>query len=228
MSDRSSALCWLRSSGANNWCKTLRLILKNCCCFFFCCGHFYCFYGRKSSELRGRSAYKARNSRCQDYCFVDVIRGRALSDLQFLGKTGINKDSFGLFFSLHCCGFPTLTLATRMGLMLPCILLLSVSTFTAGSDFQQGSGAFGQSVFNRHARAEEKAAKIVKRSLPQWLAASPNHKIKRRSIDQDDSCKALRGFDSKLADNTHRVSYPTEVLLLFARLTPKEAWMRRC
>lgn len=91
--------------------------------------------------------------------------------------------------------------------MLPCILLLSVSTFTAGLDFQQGSGAFGQSVFNRHARTEEKAAKIVKRSLPQWLAASPNHKIKRRSTDQDDSCQAIQGFDSKLADNTHRYTF---------------------
>lgn len=94
-----------------------------------------------------------------------------------------------------------------MGLLLPSILLLSVFTLTAGLDFQQGSKP-GQSVFVKHSYIEEKAAKIVKRSLPSWLAASSaQHRIKRRSTEQGDSCKTLQGYDTKLADNTHSVSY---------------------
>ncbi|KAE8293380.1 Sortilin Precursor [Larimichthys crocea] len=90
-----------------------------------------------------------------------------------------------------------------MGLLLPSILLLSVFTLTAGLDFQQGSKP-GQSVFVKHSYIEEKAAKIVKRSLPSWLAASSaQHRIKRRSTEQGDSCKTLQGYDTKLADNTH-------------------------
>ncbi|GLD45970.1 sortilin-like protein [Lates japonicus] len=94
-----------------------------------------------------------------------------------------------------------------MGLLLRCALLLSFSTFTAGLDFQPGSKPFGQSVFVKRSNTEEKAAKIVKRSLPAWLASSPHHKIKRRSTEQGDSCKALQGFDTKLADNTHRYTF---------------------
>ncbi|XP_070823594.1 sortilin 1b [Chaetodon trifascialis] len=94
-----------------------------------------------------------------------------------------------------------------MGLLLHCILLLSVSTFTAGVDFQQGSQPFGQSVFVRRSLTEEKAAKIAKRSLPAWLSGSPNHKIKRRSTQQGDSCEALQGYGTKLADNTHRYTF---------------------
>lgn len=147
---------------------------------------------------------KARNSRCQDYCFVDVIRGReSPSDLQFLGKHGINKDSFlGVFVLLSL----PVTPATKMGLLLPCILLLCVSTFSAGLDFQLGSKASGQSVFVRQSYVKEKAAKIAKRSLPAWLSPSASHRIQRRSVPEGDSCKALQGYDTKLADNTHRVS----------------------
>ncbi|KAL7397827.1 hypothetical protein ABVT39_000112 [Epinephelus coioides] len=94
-----------------------------------------------------------------------------------------------------------------MGLWLRCILLLSVSTFTAGVDFQPGSKPFGQSLFSKHSNIEAKAASIVKRSLPAWLAPSPNHKIKRRSTEQADSCKALQGSDTKLAGNTHRYTF---------------------
>lgn len=94
-----------------------------------------------------------------------------------------------------------------MGLLQPCFLLLCVSTFTAGADFQQGSKPRGQSGFVKRSHIEEKAARIVKRSLPAWLAASPSHKIKRRSDEQGDSCRALQGYDTKLADNTHSVSY---------------------
>lgn len=94
-----------------------------------------------------------------------------------------------------------------MGLWLRCILLLSVSTFTAGLDFQQGSKSFGQSLFSKRSNIEAKAASIVKRSLPAWLAPSPNHKIKRRSTEQADSCKALQGSDTKLAGNTHSYTF---------------------
>ncbi|TKS77504.1 Sortilin Precursor [Collichthys lucidus] len=93
-----------------------------------------------------------------------------------------------------------------MGLLLPGILLLSVSTLTAGLDFQQGSKP-GQSVFVKRSYINEKAARIVKRSLPSWLSASSaQHRIRRRSTEQGDSCKTLQGYDTKLADNTH--SYP--------------------
>ncbi|XP_076596136.1 sortilin 1b [Chaetodon auriga] len=94
-----------------------------------------------------------------------------------------------------------------MGLLLHCILLLSVSTFTAGVDFQQGSQPFGQSVFVRRSHTEEKAAKIAKRSPSSWLPGSPSHKIKRRSTQPGDSCEALQGYDTKLADNTHRYTF---------------------
>uniref|UniRef100_A0AAX7U896 VPS10 domain-containing protein n=1 Tax=Astatotilapia calliptera TaxID=8154 RepID=A0AAX7U896_ASTCA len=90
-----------------------------------------------------------------------------------------------------------------MGLLLRGILLLSACTFTAGVDFQLGSKPLGQSGFVRRSNTEGKAAKIVKRSLPAWLAPSPNHKIKRRSTEEDDSCKALQGYVTKLDANTH-------------------------
>ncbi|KAM8753841.1 sortilin 1b [Acanthopagrus schlegelii] len=94
-----------------------------------------------------------------------------------------------------------------MGLLLPCILLLCVSTFSAGLDFQQGSKASGQSVFVRQSYVKEKAAKIVKRSLPAWLSPSAGHRIQRRSVPEGDSCKALQGYETKLADNTHRYTF---------------------
>uniref|UniRef100_A0A671TIS8 Sortilin 1b n=1 Tax=Sparus aurata TaxID=8175 RepID=A0A671TIS8_SPAAU len=94
-----------------------------------------------------------------------------------------------------------------MGLLLPCILLLCVSTFSAGLDFQLGSKASGQSVFVRQSYVKEKAAKIAKRSLPAWLSPSASHRIQRRSVPEGDSCKALQGYDTKLADNTHRYTF---------------------
>ncbi|XP_047434499.1 sortilin 1b [Mugil cephalus] len=95
-----------------------------------------------------------------------------------------------------------------MGLFLRGILLVSVcSSLAAGADFQQRPGAFGLSVFERRSNTGEKAANIVKRSLPGWLAASRNHKIKRRSAEQDDPCKALHEYGTKLADNTHRYTF---------------------
>lgn len=95
------------------------------------------------------------------------------------------------------------------GLLLHCALLLFVSTFTAGVDFQSGYKPSGQSVFvKRSDTGAGKAAKIIRRSLPAWLAPSSQHKIKRRSTEQgDSSCQALQEYGTKLADNTHRVSY---------------------
>lgn len=94
-----------------------------------------------------------------------------------------------------------------MGLFLPCVLLLSVSTLAVGFDLNHGPKPVGQSAFVKRFNLEEKAANIIKRSLPAWLAPSRNHQMKRRSADQGDSCKAVEGQVTKLADNTHRVSY---------------------
>lgn len=129
------------------------------------------------------------------------------SDLQFLGKTRINKDSFfGCFPFFLLFSFPV-TVTTRMGLILRCVLLLFLSTFTVGFDFQLAPKP-RQSAFVKRSNIKARAAKIVKRALPAWLAASANHGIKRRSAEQGDSCEAVQGLDTKLANNTHSVSYP--------------------
>lgn len=94
-----------------------------------------------------------------------------------------------------------------MKLFLPCILLVSVSTLSAAVDFQQVSQPAAHSVFMKHPYSAEKAARIVKRSLPAWLSPAETHRISRRSTEQSESCKALQGADTKLAGNTHRVSY---------------------
>lgn len=112
-----------------------------------------------------------------------------------------------LFYVFILFSLPVRLAASMMGLLLPCVLLLSVFTFAASLDFQQESKPLGQSDFVRRSYIEEKAAKIAKRSLPAWLAASPNHKIKRRSTEQDNSCGALQGYDAKLAENTHSYTF---------------------
>ncbi|XP_076022393.1 sortilin-like [Genypterus blacodes] len=93
-----------------------------------------------------------------------------------------------------------------MGLLLHCVVLLSASTLTAGFDFEQRSESHSRTIFVRNVKSEEKAAKIVKRSLPAWLsgASTHTHKIHRRSAELGDSCKALQGYEAKLAANTHR------------------------
>ncbi|XP_029911706.1 sortilin 1b [Myripristis murdjan] len=91
-----------------------------------------------------------------------------------------------------------------MGLLLHCLLLFLV-TFTVGLDFHQRARPHGQSVFVRNSKIE-KADRIVKRSLPGWPAA-PKHNINRRSAEQSDTCKALQGYDTKLAQNTHRYAF---------------------
>lgn len=92
-----------------------------------------------------------------------------------------------------------------MRFLLPCVLLLS--TFAAGLDFQQGSQTRGQPVFSRRSHIGDTAARIAKRSLPAWLSPSASHQIKRRSVETGASCKAHQGFETKLGENTHRVSY---------------------
>ncbi|XP_034000800.1 sortilin 1b [Trematomus bernacchii] len=94
-----------------------------------------------------------------------------------------------------------------MGLLLRGALLLSVFTFAAGLDSRLESNPFGQSLFARHSNIKAQAANIVKRALPAWLAASPIHKIQRRSTEQGDSCKAIKGADTKLAENTHSYTF---------------------
>lgn len=157
-------------------------------------------------ELRGRSVFPKPK--------IVAVRRRLLfcwchpwqscSDLQFLDKK--TKTCFCFFKPLSFV--LSVAIGTKMGLLLRGILLLSACTFTAGVDFQLGFKPFGQSGFVRRSNTEGKAAKIVKRSLPAWLAPSPNHKIKRRSTEEDDSCKALQGYVTKLDANTHDVSYP--------------------
>ncbi|XP_056278378.1 sortilin 1b [Pseudoliparis swirei] len=93
-----------------------------------------------------------------------------------------------------------------MGLLLHSLLLLSLSTFTAGVDFQLESKPFAQS-FLRHLNIEERAVSIIRRALPAWLSASPNHKRTRRNAELGENCKALQGYDTKLADNTHRYNF---------------------
>ncbi|TWW56570.1 Sortilin Precursor [Takifugu flavidus] len=91
-----------------------------------------------------------------------------------------------------------------MKLFLSYILLLSVPTWSAGVDFQHVSQPAARSVFMKHPYSAEKAASIVKRSLPAWLSPAEPHRITRRSTEQGESCRALQGADTKLADNTHR------------------------
>lgn len=100
-----------------------------------------------------------------------------------------------------------------MGLLLRGALLLSVVTFTAGLDFQQESRS-GSPAFRRRPRttAEDPgpgpaAGRLVRRSAPAWLAPSAAHlRRSRRSADRD-SCLAVAGFESKLADNTHSCTF---------------------
>lgn len=94
-----------------------------------------------------------------------------------------------------------------MKLLLPWILLVSVPTLSAGVDFQQVSQRAARSVFTKHPYSAEKAARIVKRSLPAWLSPAETRRITRRSAELGESCSALQGADTKLAGNTHRVSY---------------------
>ncbi|XP_037540424.1 sortilin 1b [Nematolebias whitei] len=88
-------------------------------------------------------------------------------------------------------------------------LLVSLCTFSAGLDFQPGSEPLGRSVFVRRSSTGGRAAKIAKRSVSTALMgdASPNHRIKRGSVEQEESCKQHEGFKSKLDANTHSYSF---------------------
>ncbi|XP_029013381.1 sortilin 1b [Betta splendens] len=91
-----------------------------------------------------------------------------------------------------------------MGLYPHCVLLLFASTLTVGFDFHHEPRPWGQSVFAKRSNAGQKAAGVVKRSLPAWLAAAAaaDHKITRRSSGQGD-CRAVEGHGKELAGNTH-------------------------
>lgn len=134
---------------------------------------------------------------------------------------------FALFSFYFAFKIPSL----RMRLLLQCVLLLSLFTFkAAGLDFKLESRASGQLSF---VKQTDSGARLVKRSLQAWLpAASRLHKIRRRSAggEQVDTCQALKGYEPKLAANTHRVSYPLplSVLLHFTRLTIKRAGRTSC
>lgn len=107
---------------------------------------------------------------------------------------------------MYCfAAFLSTTTTTRMRFLLPCVLLLS--TFAAGLDFQRGSQTHRQPVFSKRSHIGKTAAKIAKRSLPSWLSPSASHRIKRRSVETGAVCKAHQGFETKLGENTHRVSY---------------------
>uniref|UniRef100_A0A1A7XVQ6 Sortilin n=1 Tax=Iconisemion striatum TaxID=60296 RepID=A0A1A7XVQ6_9TELE len=91
-----------------------------------------------------------------------------------------------------------------MGPLLYGLVLFSVCTFSSALDFQRELKPLGLSVFERRT---ERAAKIVKRSLPSsWLAASPKHKIQRRSSgDSEETCQQHQ--IEKLKDNTHSFKF---------------------
>nr|XP_019944759.1 PREDICTED: sortilin-like [Paralichthys olivaceus] len=89
-----------------------------------------------------------------------------------------------------------------MGLqLLRCVLLLSASLLAAGSDFLPRAETYGRARFARS------PARLAERPPPVGLGAPPYHKIKRRSTEQGDSCKALQGYETKLAENTHRYTF---------------------
>ncbi|XP_013875548.1 sortilin 1b [Austrofundulus limnaeus] len=94
-----------------------------------------------------------------------------------------------------------------MGPLLRCgFLLFFLGTFSTGLDFQSGSESLGRSVFVRRSNA----AKIAKRSASSSLmGSSPDHRIKRRSADQQQgaSCQQHQGFKNKLDANTHDYSF---------------------
>lgn len=138
---------------------------------------------------------------------VDVIRAGAAGDLQFLRQSGINNQWLWLLLGFKFCFFSSSNRAPKMKLFLPYILLFAFPTWSAGVDFQHVSQPAALSVFMKHPYSAEKAASIVKRSLPAWLSPAEPHRITRRSTEQGESCTALLGADTKLADNTHRVSY---------------------
>nr|XP_040049590.1 sortilin 1b [Gasterosteus aculeatus aculeatus] len=90
-----------------------------------------------------------------------------------------------------------------MGPSLRALLLLSFSALAAATDFQPGAKASGRS-FLKRAHAEQKAASIIRRSLPAWLSPPRSHATRRRrSVELGENCKALQGYDAKLAGNTH-------------------------
>ncbi|KAF7668792.1 hypothetical protein LDENG_00287140 [Lucifuga dentata] len=94
---------------------------------------------------------------------------------------------------------------------IPCLGLVSLPPsriFTGdeyySANYKPRSKRHSHSVVVRNIKSEEGAADVVKRSLPAWLAASPKHKINRRSVEQDKPCTALQGYETKLTANTHR------------------------
>ncbi|XP_004070452.1 sortilin [Oryzias latipes] len=89
-------------------------------------------------------------------------------------------------------------MAAMMGLLLQGVLLICVSALVAGFDFHQGPKT--PSAFVKHTSTEDTVAKIQKRSLTARLTSL---RIKRRSADPTDACEMLKGYDKKLANNTH-------------------------
>ena len=92
-----------------------------------------------------------------------------------------------------------------MGLSGYCVLFLFF-TFAVALDVRQERRNLRQPVFWRNSDTD-KGLRISKRSLPGWLAPTIQHTINRRSADQGDTCEALQGYETKLAANTHSVSY---------------------
>ncbi|XP_017273344.1 sortilin 1b [Kryptolebias marmoratus] len=84
------------------------------------------------------------------------------------------------------------------------LLLVSLCTFSAASDFRPGSEPLGRSVFVRRSSTDGGAAGIAKRSL----AALPNRRVRRSSAEQqEESCRQHQGFKTKLDANTHDYSF---------------------
>jgi hypothetical protein len=90
-----------------------------------------------------------------------------------------------------------------IGILTHCVLLFLLQHLTSAYAFKEGLDN-GQYAF-----VKDPSLNIEKRSadveLFQFDSESPEHSRSRRSADQED-CKSLQGFDTKLTNNTHTVS----------------------
>ncbi|XP_052340658.1 sortilin-like [Oncorhynchus keta] len=91
-----------------------------------------------------------------------------------------------------------------MGILTHCVLLFLFQHLTSAYAFKEGLDN-GQYAF-----VKDPSLNIEKRSadveLFQFDSESPEHIRNRRSADQED-CKSLQGFDTKLTNNTHTYSF---------------------
>lgn len=126
-------------------------------------------------------------ARCQENCvFVDDIFGRA-------GAT------FSVALHGHLIRHPTVNL-DKVAIMgrLWCCLLVFVLPVVFSVDFQEVSKeSRSLSFFAKPSQLGQH--RIARRSI--W------HRLRRDTDTREDTCNALQGYETKLADNTHSVSH---------------------